>query len=230
VFDFAFGDLAPGASRVFNIFYGSRESEASALSAIAALGANVYSLGQNSDFGGADPGVPATFLFAFGGVGGVEPGMDPNVPILPFVPAPGTFVFDAPTPRRWYDPPLASGFTYELTGGATFTEVAVPPPSFGFGPIDVEVGGSVVGTVAPGGSFDLTPFLTSVFSLTGISPLVDAGDPTAFPTFLDWAGTATSLTMTAIAAAPPVPEPAAMFLLALGAGAAARRYRRGRAA
>lgn len=38
------------------------------------------------------------------------------------------------------------------------------------------------------------------FSITDISPLLDAADPKAFPTFLDFTPGATSLTMKAVAA------------------------------
>ena len=43
-----------------------------------------------------------TFLFAFSGVGVVEPGITPGEQVLPFVPAPGQFIFPAPTPRDKY--------------------------------------------------------------------------------------------------------------------------------
>jgi hypothetical protein len=49
VFDFAFGDLAAGESRVFNIYYGTAANEASALQKVAGLGISLYSLGQSSD-------------------------------------------------------------------------------------------------------------------------------------------------------------------------------------
>jgi hypothetical protein len=142
VFDFQFNGLVNGGSRIFNIFYGSTANEADALNAISTLGINVYSLGQQS--GDPDGGTPATFLFGFGGVGGVEPGSTPDVPILPFVTAPGEFSFTAPEPARWYDPPFAEGFEYSLLGGATFTEIETPDSSFGFGDVEIFVGGSLV--------------------------------------------------------------------------------------
>ena len=46
LFDFGFGGLAPGEARVFQIYYGAAPSRASALSAIAAQGIGVYSLGE----------------------------------------------------------------------------------------------------------------------------------------------------------------------------------------
>ncbi|MFZ5836238.1 MAG: PEP-CTERM sorting domain-containing protein [Pseudomonadota bacterium] len=239
LFDFAFGDLASGESRTFNIFYGSRESEASALAALAGLGVNLYSLGQSNPGGGGgdgftsaavgDPvegnpdGTPATFIFAFGGVGGVAPGETEDNPVLPFVPAPGQFEFPAPQPRLWYDPPFAEGFTYALTGpGAEFLEVMAPLTGF-TGPFDIIVDGIVVATILPGESYSFDPDDdVTTFDLMGILPLLDvadAGFATAFPTFLDFTGGALSLTMTAILVdddGAAVPEPGMLLLLGTG--------------
>lgn len=68
VFDFGFGDLLAGESHSFSIFYGASVDEASALAALGVVGAELFSLGQES----GDPvgGTPATFIFAFAGVGG----------------------------------------------------------------------------------------------------------------------------------------------------------------
>eukprot|EP00488_Nonionellina_sp_1-RS-2012_P001751 TRINITY_DN298_c0_g1_i4.p1 TRINITY_DN298_c0_g1~~TRINITY_DN298_c0_g1_i4.p1 ORF type:complete len:140 (+),score=52.43 TRINITY_DN298_c0_g1_i4:57-422(+) len=52
----------------FDIYYGTAEGETAALSALSAVGAEVYSLGQQD----ASPvgGLPYTFFFGFTGVGG----------------------------------------------------------------------------------------------------------------------------------------------------------------
>lgn len=142
------------------------------------------------------------------------PGSSPKSPVLPGTILPGgQFIFANPAPGLWYDPPFADGFTYTLAGGATFIEVAPPPASFGFGPVRLVIGGSIVDTLDPGEDFFFGPGVTS-FSLQGISPFVDAANPTVFPTFLDFTGTATSLTMSASAAA--VPEPGTLVLLSTG--------------
>jgi hypothetical protein len=86
---------------------------------------------------------PTTFIFAFGGVSGVEPGTIPELPVLPFVPAPGVFTFDAPTPQRWFDPPSVDGFTYRLESG-TFIAVGTPPESFGFDSVMLYIDGVAV--------------------------------------------------------------------------------------
>jgi PEP-CTERM motif len=82
VFDFGFGSLAAGESIIFKIFYGATPNEADAFNALNDVGAEVYSLGQNSAAGGAFPGTPATFIFGFSGVGGTV--------VPPAVPEPST--------------------------------------------------------------------------------------------------------------------------------------------
>jgi len=247
VFDFAFGDLAAGESRSFNIFYGAAPNEAAANAAIGLLNPNVWSFGQSTlnlgggcegeecggEFSVAESGdTPApnndgfTFIFAFGGVGGIEPGSEPAHPILPFVPAPGEFEFPAPTPRRWYDPPFADGFEYSLDEGE-FLSVMIAD---GFGTLFLEIEDEV---------FELTALEEFVFAdagfddvelfrITGILPLLDVTAPdfsTAFPTFLDFSGDASGLRMTALTVQ-PVPVPAALPLMLTGLGVLAWRRRR----
>ena len=232
VFDFAFGDLDPGQSRTFNIFYGAGANLSEAQSTIAVLDPDVWSFGQSTDYGSGTPNNDSpTFLFAFGGVGGVEPGATPDVPVLPFVPAPGVFEFPAPAPRRWFDPPFVDGFDYSL-GSGDFLSFILPP---GFGTtIDLYVGGSLIASdlLADGikeyfFSSDFGLSGVTAFSLRDISPLVDAADSTAFPTFLDFTSGATGLSMRARDGAPasvPGPLPA----LGLSAAFAFSRKLRGR--
>ncbi len=84
LFDFGFGSLADGESRVFSIFYGATPTEPLAFAALGTVGAEVYSLGQQS--GDPSGGTPATYIFGFKGVGGT-PLPDPNV-----IPEPGTLL------------------------------------------------------------------------------------------------------------------------------------------
>lgn len=87
LFNFGFSGLADGETRTFKTYYGVAATEAGALAALAAVGAEVYSLGQCD--AATDPacssvtGVPNTFIFAFGDVGGT--------PVTP-VPEPGTLL------------------------------------------------------------------------------------------------------------------------------------------
>ena len=228
VFDFAFGDLDPGQSRTFNIFYGAGANLSEAQSTIAILKPDVWSFGQSTLSGTPNNDSP-TFLFAFGGVGGVEPGLTPGSPLLPFVPAPGVFDFPAPTPRRWFDPPFVDGFDYSL-GSGDFLSFILPP---GFGTtIDLYVDDIL--TASDLSADGLTEYFFSAYGLSGvkafslrdISPLVDAADPTAFPTFLDFTPGSMDLRMRARDGAPAsVPGP----LPALGLSAAfafSRKLRR----
>jgi hypothetical protein len=75
------------------------------------------------------------------------------------------------------------------------------------------VNGVPVATLNPDEHYFFGSNVTT-FSLEGIMPPVDTADPSAFPTFLDFTGTATNLTMTALSSA--VPEPSTWLLLATG--------------
>jgi hypothetical protein len=261
VFDFAFGNLTAGESRTFNIFYGAYTSEAQALAAIATLQPTIYSLGQPNSGGGGEGGggeggggegggelivssVSAaaaadfgtdgspTFLFAFGGVGGVEPGLNAANPILPFVSAPGMFFFDAPVPRRWYDPPYAT-YEYELEGsdpllGFTFVEVDDIE-----GSLDVLIDDMVVATLGDMGRYDfVTGSLIKTFKLrSSVLFPVDSESPeaaTALPVLLDWTGTATRLTISTIpvpTTGVPAPAPLVLLVVALVGLGLRRRMR-----
>jgi hypothetical protein len=219
VFDFAFGDLAAGASRTFNIFYGAANNLAEALTAVATLSPDLYSIGQSSSADGPADDAPV-FLFGFKGVGGEEIGLVQENPILPFVPAPGEFVFPSPTPRRWFDPPFVTKFDYSLDSGE-FLSFILPS---GFSGLDLIVGGTTFSDLISDGIREY--FFLADFGLTGVTdfsiadintdPLVgvDAADPLAFPTFLDFTGAGT-LTMKADLTT-EVPGP----LPVLGCGAA----------
>ena len=159
-----------------------------------------------------------TFLFAFGGVGGVEPGLDADNPILPFVSAPGMFFFDAPVARRWYDPPFAT-YEYELEGsdpllGFTFVEVDDIE-----GSLDVLIDDMVVATLGDMGRYDfVTGSLIKSFKLrSSVLFPVDSESPeaaTALPVLLDWTGTADRLTISTIPVPTTgVPAPAPLVLL-----------------
>lgn len=105
LFDFAFGPIGVGGAVSFVIFYGGAASEAEAVAALAAVGAEAYSFGQTS----TDPvtGTPNTFIFAFGNIGGApvfeppgetpagQPGAVPAVAPAPAAATPTAEVADA---------------------------------------------------------------------------------------------------------------------------------------
>jgi hypothetical protein len=160
-----------------------------------------------------------------------EPGTSPNNPVMPVVTTPGVFVFREPTRRRWFDPPIVDRFDYSL-GSGDFLSFILPP---GFGTtIDLYVEDVLIASdlLADGVkeyffSSDFSLSGVTAFSLRDISPLVDAADSTAFPTFLDFTSGAMGLTMRAREGAPasvPGPLPA----LGLSAAFAFSRKLRGR--
>jgi type IV pilus assembly protein PilY1 len=84
LFDFGFGALGIDESFTFEIFYGASLTEAGAFTALNAVGAEVYSLGQSVfDQNGGTPGY-STFIFGFAGVGGIV--------VPPPIPLPGSAV------------------------------------------------------------------------------------------------------------------------------------------
>jgi cysteine-rich repeat protein len=64
-YDLDVGELAPGASETFTLYFGVAPSETDADAALAAAGAEAYAYGQT-----AADGTPATFMVAVGGIGG----------------------------------------------------------------------------------------------------------------------------------------------------------------
>ena len=151
-------------------------------------------------------------------------GASASNPILPGPPSGNSYRFSGLTSGSWYDPAAAQAFQYSLSGG-DFTEVGAPPASFGFGPLDVVVGGKVVDVLDPGDTYLFGPGV-SEFRLEGISPSVDATDPAAFPTYLAFSGNPTGLAMTPLASVPESASWALMILGFGGLGALARSRRR----
>jgi hypothetical protein len=80
-FEFGFPRLGPGEAKIFYLYYGAAPDEASSLGALAAVGAQVYSLGQPNVPGGSDQGIPNTFMFGFR-----DPTEPPGGPLAPVGP------------------------------------------------------------------------------------------------------------------------------------------------
>jgi hypothetical protein len=233
VFDFAFGELAAGESRSFNIYYGAADNLANAMKALSTIHADVYSLGQSTAPGGGANDDAPTFIFAFGGVGTIEAGTTPDNPLLPIVDVgTGVYEFPAPVSRRWYDPPFASGFAYSLAGGGAFTEVGIAD---GFGDLTIKLPDGTLLTIGAGKtiSFADRGFAPTSFEILGLK--LDTGaagyDPLrAFPTFLSFSGSPDSLFMRPLLdpVGGSVPIPGTMLLVMSGLGLLARNRRQSR--
>jgi hypothetical protein len=77
MFDFRVGTLNPGESKQFKIYYGAASNESSALAALTAVGAQVYSLGQPAS--APTTGEPNTFMFGYSQ--GCAPGLNFTAPL-----------------------------------------------------------------------------------------------------------------------------------------------------
>ncbi|MDY6802653.1 MAG: PEP-CTERM sorting domain-containing protein [Cyanobacteriota bacterium] len=132
--------------------------------------------------------------------------------------------------RRWFDPPSATGFNFEMTGDSLFTEILSLPGGFD-NPFTVSIGDIVVGEFTGGDSIDFVSLLgTGVkqFSVSGIN--VDPTDPTVFPIKLDFDTELASFNMQAIgyeSDTEKVPEPGTIVgLFSVGAFLVRSRWRR----
>lgn len=106
-------------------------------------------------------------------------------PVLPSsVNSAGVWVFTDANSGQWFDPPTTSGFDYIMTGGSLFTKIDDFPT--GFGPVTVSSGGNVLGVFNPGDSFTFAGSGVSQFSVTGINPLVDPSNTSAYPLQLEF--------------------------------------------
>lgn len=172
-------------------------------------------------------GVAGRYVFPIrNSTGSADPGTAEDNPFLPdtYVPPdsdgnPGGWVFNNFPPRRWFDPPTAYGFQYQMTTpGALFTEVQFPT---GFAPLTLSSGGTTLGTTFGGGaSYTFAGSGVSEFTVTGINPLVDPALATAFPLWIDFNLPLASFTMTPLNITPSgVPEPGTWGLLAAGLSA-----------
>lgn len=120
LFDLGFGTLAPHASLTFHLYYGAAGTQADALKALTAVGAEAYSLAKPTvQPDGPTLGKPNTFILAFAGLGG-EPAVTQTDRTT--VPPGGMGTVQALT---------TSGVTATLTGGSGVVLIAatldVPP-------------------------------------------------------------------------------------------------------
>jgi hypothetical protein len=155
-----------------------------------------------------------------------EIGETQDNPIVPEVASPGVFLFSGATRRRWFDPPTAYGFEYNmLSQGELFTEIVDFPTGF-LDEFEVSVGNTSLGFFGPGDSLVFPNGGVPSFRITGVNPLFDPNNPVAFPINLDFTSDDVSFSMTALEAQ-AIPEPNSLALCALGLlGVAGLAWRR----
>ncbi|MFP4123428.1 MAG: choice-of-anchor tandem repeat NxxGxxAF-containing protein [Coleofasciculus sp.] len=152
-------------------------------------------------------------------------------PLLPDSTLDGVFRFIDVIGGKWYDPPSAYGFHYEMTGDSLFTSILNFPVGFE-NPFTVSVGDTNLGEFLPGDSIDFVSLLgngVSEFTITGLD--VDPTNPTAFPIKLDFDTDTASFDMHALIEedSQNVPEPVSVFsLLTFGSAVVLLRRQKSR--
>lgn len=142
------------------------------------------------------------------------PGSSESFPLLPNQNnGQGRFVFiDVPT-ARWFDPPFATAFDYEILQtdlDSFFTGITFPSMvNNASTPYTLSIGGTTIGQFSAGASVDFSNLgFTNVsnFSITGINPAVDAAFGDAFPLLINF-NTATNNNFSQTAITQDAPEP-----------------------
>ena len=157
-------------------------------------------------------GIIAASPLVHSGVSPSEPdGLSPSTAIQPTQSTPrpqdGAWIFEHVTGTgRWFDPPLTDGYEYEVTDGLSHFVSVQLPTTIGDADNQFVVEDAINGSMLVNGG-DTYTFATPVdfFTVTGIDPLVDGGDPLAFPTYLAFDQLTVSFTQTPLA----IPEPSA---------------------
>ena len=154
--------------------------------------------------------------------GALSESISQDDPVLPEPPAPGSggttdgvFVFNNVPSGRWFDPPLADGYTFTMISGDLFTAILDFPVGFSM-PFTVTAEGHTWWR-GPGQSLDFLALLghgVSSFTVSGITPFVDSANPNAFPLQLAFDAPNASFTMTASV----VPEPGSLISVSLALG------------
>jgi hypothetical protein len=133
-------------------------------------------------------------------IGAVVPGSSSAFPVMPTSTGGGRLSFRAVATGAWVDPPTSEGYRYVMANNSLFTKIVNFPTGFAQ-PFTVSVGGKVVGQFKPGDSVDFSKLPgggVKEFTVTGITPLTDPDDPTAFPLQLAFNTEKADFTMEAI--------------------------------
>jgi hypothetical protein len=173
LFDFGFGQLDPGESVSFSIYYGAAGTELDAIAALGAAGAEVYSLGQPNTPDGPTLGTPNTFIFAFAGVGGTPVGPTPT-------PTPTATETETPTATATATP--TSTGTDTPTATATDTPTPSPTDTHTPTPTATETNTPTSTPTSPPEEDTPTPAATPTETDTPTPTATDTPTPTATPT------------------------------------------------
>jgi len=152
---------------------------------------------------------------------------DPRLPdvILENVP----FTFIGARTGDWFDPPSATGYRYQMTSASLFNDILNFPAGFAATMTVSAPGCTIPGLHGNGSAVDFVATCgagVSEFTITGISPAVDAADPAAFPLQLAFDTLSADFTMTPIVAVPELPG--SLLMLAGLTGLAGLASMRGR--
>lgn len=203
---------APGSSSTFNRFVPSPPQFFGIRSTVREIASILITPPANA--GGL---VVSTPLIETGLTLGMPTGNSASTAIVPTETQPrpedGAWVFDNVAGNgRWFDPPLANGYTYQVTDGVSkIISIELP---IGTGDADNQfmvedpMNGSFL---LAGGVRHTFPIPVDSFTVTGIDPAVDGGDPLAFPTFIEFDQLTVSFTQT------PIPEPASIAVFGITA-------------
>jgi hypothetical protein len=150
------------------------------------------------------------------------PGTSADDPVLPDASSPGEFVFNDVPSGTWVDPPLVDHFEYVMDSGSLFTAILDFPTGFA-DVFAVTAEGLPLGTFGPGDAINFVSLLghgVDRFTVSNITPLVDADDATAFPLKLEFSTPVASFRMLT------VPEPASVAFAAVSFAVAPSMRRR----
>lgn len=119
-------------------------------------------------------------------------------PLLPFTQPNGFYG----RTHWWYDPPMAVGYDFEMTGTSLFTDIETLPVGIDSdGQFEVVVGGVSLGWFPEGSRVDFRQLLggngVTAFRIVGIDPK-DSTDATVFPVQLAFDTPEAGFTMTAL--------------------------------
>ena len=138
---------------------------------------------------------------------GIAPGAFQNFPLVS-----PNFSFSNVPSRRWFDPPTATEFAFQMTDTSLFTEIMNLPTGFD-APFEVLTDNTSLGFFTPDQSVNFTQLIghgVSSFAVRNITPGVDPASQTAFPIQLAFNTETASFTMS------PAPEPSSIILLTAG--------------